>query len=126
MLFTVNETAYILGVKRAYVYHKFLMSQVDGAIKILRCWRVDEASIKEMYDRILDERAGLFANDFEYAGFEERLAYVREEYLSYCQRPGRSRVQRWHRMEHSKVGSDSVAGQERMIQPELWTDGNFW
>ena len=84
MLFTVHETAFILDVKPAHVYYLFSMSKVDGAIKVLDCWRIDEASLREMYERIHAERTELFTDGLEFERFENRLETVRQKYVSVC------------------------------------------
>ena len=129
MLFTVNETAFILDVKPAHVYYLFSMSKVDGAIKVLDCWRIDEASLREMYERIHAERAELFTDGLESERFKNRLEAVRQKYVSDCSRPRPSRVQRRPRLECSEVRPDCLAGKERMTQYclcEDWENGDFW
>ena len=129
MLFTVNETAYILDVKPAHVYYMFTMSKTDGAIKILKCWRIDEASLRELYERIHAERTELFADNLELERFKERIETVRQKYVSDCSRPRPSCLQGRSRLERAEIRSDCLAGEERMIQPFLcedWENGNFW
>ena len=129
MLFTVNETAYILDVKPAHVYYMFSMSKTDGAIKVLDCWRIDEASLRELYERIHAERTELFTDNLELERFKERIETVRQKYVSDCSRPRSSRFQGRSRLECSEVRSDCLAGEERMIQPFLcedWENGIYW
>lgn len=129
MLFTVHETAFILDVKPAHVYYLFSMSKVDGAIKVLDCWRIDEASLREMYERIHAERAELFTDGLEFERFENRLEAVRQKYVSDCSRPKPSCIQRRPRLECSQIGSNRVARKKRLKQPALcedWAKGNYW
>ena len=129
MLFTAHETAYILDVKPAHVYYMFSMSQADGAIKVLDCWRIDEASLRELYERIHAEGTELFTDGLELEIFEERLETVRQKYVSDCSRPRPSRFQGRSRLERTKVRPDCVARKKRMKQPALcedWANGNYW
>lgn len=129
MLFTVHETAFILDVKPAHVYYLFSMSKVDGAIKVLDCWRIDEVSLREMYERIHDERTELFTDGLEFERFENRLETVRQKYVSDCSRPRSSCVQRRSRLECPQIRPDRMAGKKRMKQPALcedWANGNYW
>lgn len=129
MLFTVHETAFILDVKPAHVYYLFSMSKVDGAIKVLDCWRIDEASLREMHERIHAERAELFTDGLEFERFENRLETVRQKYVSNCSRPRPSRVQRRPRLECPQIRPDRMARKKRMKQPALcedWANGNYW
>ena len=129
MLFTVHETAFILDVKPAHVYYLFSMSKVDGAIKVLDCWRIDEASLREMYERIHAERVELFTDGLEFERFENRLETVRQKYVSACSRPRPSRVQRRPRLECPQIRPDRMARKKRMKQPALcedWANGNYW
>ena len=126
MLFTANETAYILDIQPAHVYYMFNMSKTDGAIKVLNCWRIDEASLRELYERIYAERTELFADNLESERFEERIETVRQKYVSDCSRPRPSCLQGRSRLECSEVRSNCLDREKRMIQGELWADGDFW
>lgn len=130
MLLTVHETAFILDVKPAHVYYMFSMSMVDGAIKVLGCWRIDEASVRGMYERIHAERAELFADGLEFERFENRLEAVRQKYVSDCSGSRPPRLQGRARLERAQIRPDSVVRKKRIsLQPSLcddWDTGNFW
>lgn len=129
MLFTVDETAYILDVKPRHIYYMFSMCQVDGAMKVLDCWRIDEASLVELYERINGKRAKLFTFDFEYEGFRERLEAVKTKFIQNRSGSYTARVQGRSRLECVQSGSDSMVGTagraERPVQLELFVDGFY-
>ena len=128
MLFTVDETAYILNVKPRHIYYIFSMCQVDGAMKVLDCWRIDEASLVELYERINGERAQLFTFDSEYEGFRERLEAVKAKFIQDCARPDPARIQGRARLECVQSRFDRVAGtpgRAGPVQLELFADGFY-
>ena len=130
MLFTVNETAFILDVKPLHVYYLCRMSKAGGAIKVLDCWRIDEASLRELYERIHAERAELFTDDLDFERFENRLEAVRQKYVSDCSGSRPPRLQGRARLERAQIRPDSVVRKKRIsLQPSLcddWDTGNFW
>lgn len=125
MLLTVQEASYITNIKLFHIYYLLKMSKIDGAVKILDCWRIDEKSLGEIYDRSNAGRNAEIAADTGPEGLKKRLEIVREKYIQDSERPFSPGLQGGRGMVRQQRRSDKLAG-PRVKQFELWTEGNYW
>lgn len=111
MLLSVYEASYCLDVTPRHLYYLLEMYKLDGAIKVFSSWRIDEGSLKELYDRIDAERVELIPDDSRLQRFETKLEAVRQKCLENdCGSPF-ARIQRRRRnLECSPIGFDCMAG----------------
>ncbi|MGP1587289.1 MAG: hypothetical protein ACTTHG_02980 [Treponemataceae bacterium] len=108
MLFSVYEASYILNISPTRLYYELSLSRVKGAFKVLSNWRIDEDTLKEMYERFRELDFGESSCNFGYSGFEERLESVRQKCMENIGRSTFTRLQSRRRMECNKGRFDKL------------------
>lgn len=81
MFYTVDETAYILGCKRHWLYYHLRMSNIPS-LKVLDSWRIPEEGLEVAYRLFNLYRFGEPTNDLGLSGLAERVATVRQKYAA--------------------------------------------
>lgn len=120
MLLSVPETARLLELKPSQIYYRLTMCQIDGAVKVFSSWRLDEQTVRKMYERINAKRAQFLPGFAELVGFDAILEDIRKASLQADKKSCFARVESRRRMVCHKSRSNQLAGYRRVEQQELF------
>lgn len=127
MLLSVYETAFVTGITPRHLYYLLEMSRIDGAFRIYSSWRIDESCVREVYERYNRELLEFTPADTGHDGLDARLETVRAHCLQAPEGSPFTRVSRRRRqLEHQQKRPYPVDSGQRIVQLELWADGNYW
>lgn len=110
MLLSVKEAAMVLELKPSQLYYRLNLYQIDGAIKICRNWRIDEETVRKLYERVNAKRAGILPGFTELVGLDAVLANIRETSLQTDKKSCFARIPGRKGMEHCKSRLNCLAG----------------
>ncbi len=127
MFLSVYEAAFVTGIPPRHLYYLLEMSRIDRAFRIFTSWRIDDSALRGLYDDYRREQLEFDSSDSGLAGFESRFEIVREKLLQASGGSAFPRMARRRgRMEYQQKRPSAVAAKSRVIQLELWPDGNYW
>ena len=121
MLLSVPETARLLELKPSQIYYRLTMCQIDGAVKVFSSWRLDEQTVRKMYERINAKRAQFLPSFAELVGFDVLLEDIRKTSLQADKKSCFARLEGGRGMVCNKSRSHRLARQrDRVEQRELF------
>lgn len=120
-MLSVPETARLLELKPSQIYYRLTMCQIDGAVKVFSSWRLDEQTVRKMYERINAKRAQFLPGFAELVGFDAILEDIRKTSLQADKKSCFARLEGGRGMVCNKSRSHRLARQrDRVEQRELF------